>query len=270
MYIRKRLFALTISFLLFAILILGGYLYLETGKTARSAAAEGYGYQRDIANLASSLEKISDGLQKAVYAATPYRSAALAAEILAQAEGARTALSSLPTYELMLTKTNEFLSRVGDYSTYLTRKAINGGEVSAEEKENLLSLARSAAELAARVAEIEGRIISENMDVDAISALFAVPEEYWEKSIETAAGEALIHEEAPNEFMALEDVFPTAAFNYDGKFSDHLKSLSSAFLDSKEAVTEAEAKEKAAAILGIAQNDLILTGDVGTKSAKCS
>ena len=69
--------------------------------------------------------------------------------------------------------------------------------------------------------------------------------------------------------MALEEIFPTAVFNYDGRYSDHLKAMSSAFLDSKDAVTEAQARENAANILSVSHDSLVLTGDVGTKSAKC-
>ncbi len=268
MYIRRRSFVLILSFALFATAITGGFLFCEAKKNASLVSDNGYGYQRDIANLAVSLDEISRGLQKAKYAQTPYRSAAIAAKLLAEAESARTALSALPTYELMLEKTNEFLSRVGDYSMYLTRKAINGETVTAEEMANLNSLARSAAILADKMAEIEASVIGENMDYDTISDMFDVPDEYWEQSIETSSG-GLSETEAPNDFLGFEEIFPSDEFNYDGLYSDHLKTVTSPFLDSLEAITEKEAKEKAAAILGCPVEELSVTGDVGTTSMKC-
>jgi germination protein YpeB len=133
---------------------------------------------------------------------------------------------------------------------------------------NLNYLSRSAAALADKMAEIEASVIGENMDYDAISAMFDVPDGYWEESIETSAGESS-SKEAPNEFLGFEEIFPSSTFNYDGLYSDHLKTVTSPFLDSLDAITEKEAKEKAAAILSCPVEELSLTGDVGTTSMKC-
>lgn len=203
-------------------------------------------YSMNLYELDGSMANISTALKKAVYSSTPTQFSTLAVELATESTVAKNSLSRLPSSGQALDTVNRFLSQVGDYSVYLSKKLIAGQKIEDEERQNLNKLSLAAESLSRSVENIrmefdaDGKW-SEELTIDMENAV--------DSSFEVSAGEL-------EELLA---DYPTLI--YDGPFSDHMLEGTLKMLEGSGEVTEEEAKQRAAEILGIDAATLESTGE---------
>ena len=202
-----------------------------------------YTYQRGLEDLSSTLHNINIALEKGIYAASPAQISSLSARLWREAGTAKSALSQLPESGGELTVINKFLSQVGDYAMALSKKTVAGGQVTEEERNNLLSLSGTAQNLSARVDDMrasyeDGRLWAG--ELQAAVAAGNLPDDGGDAA--SGFGASLMEAED-----SLTD-YPSLI--YDGPFSDHLLNQSPAMTAEAGEVSREEARKKAAAMLG--------------------
>jgi germination protein YpeB len=206
------------------------------------------GYQKQLENsymyaiqeLTSQMNAITVNLQKAGYAGTPAQIGAISAKVWRDAGTAKSAMSSLPVYEMNLDSTYRFLSQVGDYAMYLSKKSANGQTFSAKERDDFNVLVDYASTLSGQLADIERVVSTGQVNVS-----------------EYLKAQSLADEEIPEDipgigFKDMEDGFegyPTLI--YDGPFSDNLMKKMPELTKSKPEVNREIARETAAKYAGI-------------------
>lgn len=203
-------------------------------------------YQASLDELSASVDSMAMTLVKSLYAGTPAAFSSITNELVLQAGSAGAALSSLPVEQQEVQKISKFVSQVSDYSLVLTKKMVEGGKITEEERKSLSSLAGVAADLSVRLEQ------ARNMYNDSGS---------WENSIESALDGAEkingLDESFTEAEKALTD-YPTLI--YDGPFSDHILTKESSLLKSAEEVSLEQAKVKASAFLDIKVEQLKESG----------
>lgn len=233
-----------ISYGLAVVLALGGSAIYGFNMASRYRTQLEYTYQRGLEDLSSTLHNINIALEKGIYAASPAQMSSLSARLWREAGTAKSALSQLPESGEELTVINKFLSQVGDYAMALSRKTVEGGKVTDEERNNLLSLSGTAKNLSSRVDDMrasyeDGRLWAG--ELQAAVAAGNLPDDGGDD--DSGFGASLMEAED-----SLTD-YPTLI--YDGPFSDHLLNQSPAMTKDAEEVTREEARKKAASMLGV-------------------
>ena len=193
-------------------------------------------YSSSLYELDGSVGNISAALKKAVYSSTPTQFSTIAVELATESNIAVNSLSKLPYSGQTLEKLNKFLSQVGDYSLYLSKKMISGEEISREERDNLNELSDAANSIAHSVEAIRMEYDADGKWTDELAdRLHSVAE----TSLQTNLS---------NMEELLSDM-PTLV--YDGPFSDGVLMGEIKMLKGKQMITAEEAKQKAAQILGL-------------------
>lgn len=203
-------------------------------------------YSMNLYELDGSMSNISTALKKAVYSSTPVQFSTLAVELATESTIAKNSLSKLPSSGKSLETVNKFLSQVGDYTVFLSKKLIAGERIQEDERQNLNKLAQTAQTLSSSVENIRMEYDSDEkwseqlkMDLDGVI----------DSSFNATAG-------------GLEELltdYPTLI--YDGPFSDHMLEGALKMLEGKSVITSQEAINKAAEILGIESSSLKYDGE---------
>ncbi len=244
---NKRIWVRIISFATALFLTIGGYLLTMWNQLEYLERQLSHHYQASLEELSSSIDSMAITLTKSLYAGTPAGLSSLTNELVLQAGAAETALSALPIKQQGVSAVAKFLSQVSDYSLVLTRNVINGESMTVEERSSLEKLAKVASDLSVRLEE--ARILyndSKNWSESISSALHGA---------ETVNGLNTAMTEIE---QSLGD-YPTLI--YDGPFSDHISTRKSEILSTKNAVSIAQAKTIAAAMLDVEESALSHTGD---------
>ena len=121
--------------------VFGLFQYVRAEKSERSAQNS---YSRAFYELSDSMREIDALLEKIMLSQNPTQISALASDIYAQTESAKASLSQLPFESGTLVSASKFLSQAGDYTAYISAKVTDSGEITNEEFNNLLSLAKHA------------------------------------------------------------------------------------------------------------------------------
>lgn len=203
-------------------------------------------YLRAVEDLSQATENISNTLSKELCAATAPMQSKLSAKLLAEASAAKTALSQLPVSELSLTNTNKFLSQVGNYAVYLSEKSSNGEEISEKEYSALKSLHDYSERLSSNMWSIEQMLSSGKISPDEVAASLS--------NSDMQSGDV---PSVTDGFLEFEEGFENyPSLIYDGPFSDHIMTKTSALLESLSEVSVSGAKAVAAKALGTTPDKL--------------
>lgn len=243
-----------VSYCVAAAVALGGaaiYGYTLAGKYRTQLE---YTYQRGLEDLSSTLHNINIALEKGIYCATPTQMSSLSAQLWRESGTAKSALSQLPESGGELTVINKFLSQVGDYSMSLSKKTVEGGKVTDEERQNLISLSDTAKNLSARVDDMralyeDGRLWAG--EVQTAIVLSNLPEDGGDAA--SGFGASLTEAEE-----SLTD-YPTLI--YDGPFSDHILNQTPTMTQDQPAISREEGRKKAAELLGVPASVIEDDGD---------
>lgn len=140
--LKRRAAVRIIAFTLFVVAVISVFFYKSNAKINRLQRTVSNNLSSNFDELCSNINNINISLEKSVYCGTASQLSSMAAELWRESGSAKTALSQLPYSENELTTINKFLSQVGDYSLYLSKKAMNGDEIQTDERENLTKLSQ--------------------------------------------------------------------------------------------------------------------------------
>lgn len=225
----------------------GVYGLYRADLSEKSAA---YARERAMGDLITSVSTLDGALEKCQYASGAFLCTS-AAEVWREASNAAAALSQLPIYDENLEKTQRYIAQAGGYAFSLLRSAAAGTEPTAQERDNLRSLASAADALADGLYEIKVR-----MDEGAL-AFGTAPE--------LAVSAASVGDDTDyGIFGGVENEFPEyAGLIYDGPFSDHLSRRTPQYIKGRGVVGDADARRRAAAVLGEREDVIMFAGEGG-------
>lgn len=250
-YLKKRCFVKLISFSLAGVIALFG-MFLKCNKEASDARRQlVHRYQSAMEDLSSEMQSISVTLGKAIYTGTPAGLTVLTNELVLQAGTASAALSSIPTNQNNLQTISKFLSQVSDYSLNLTKKVVNGGKITSDERETLKKLANVANSLSAKL--------------DAAKTMYN-DEQNWVKNIDAVLSGNESSTNIDTSFTEVEESlngYPTLI--YDGPFSDHIQNKESALLKNAKEIPLDTARQYAANIAGVNLDNI---NSIGSEQGK--
>ncbi len=164
--IKKKTFVLLVSYLLAAVLFLGGYAVAMNdvggnyGNTARD------GYQHAFDEVATSIDDLSQTLKKATYATGTEMTEVICAKAYGDCLAAQMTMSALPFSTQEMEQTTGFVGRVGDYAYSLCRTAPANGGFSDKERQSLGTLSQTAAQLADQIDTIRADIAAGDVIMD--------------------------------------------------------------------------------------------------------
>ena len=202
-------------------------------------------YSRSLDGLNSSINNISLILEKAEYVTTAKQLSQMSAQLLSEAENAKSALAELPAGD-NLDIINRFLSQVGNYAMSVSKSLISGEELSGEYSQNITVLKNTAQ----KISEAVG---NSSIAYDNPSA--------WADDLDNKLEETVDKDSLGGALDNLEDSlsdYPTLV--YDGPYSDHILEKEPLMLKNAAAVTEDEALKKAAETAECEADKLSLDG----------
>ncbi len=242
----KRCKIRILSFLVALIAVLIGF-WMQDRQTLKLANRQiNHHYQAALDELSAGIDTISITLEKCKYASTPAGFCSLASQLALETGTVETALSALPLKGENTSYLAKFVSQVGDYSLYLSKKTALGEGLTGSERQNLYSLQKTAEELSTKLES--ARTVYNNFDS-------------WERIIEDYFNGTQSPSELEDSFTDMETALSdTPTLVYDGPFSDHLSKRKSELIKNAEPLTEAKAKARAAEILSLDKNSLTLSG----------
>ena len=123
--------------LLFTLIILGFYIY-QKQREFRQVSENSY--NRAFFELMNYMEEVETYLAKATITSTAEHEAETLANVWSEANLASIFLSQLPIETEELSNSQKFLNQVSDYGYTLSRKAINGENLTDEELQNIEKL----------------------------------------------------------------------------------------------------------------------------------
>ena len=230
MTIKKRWIIRVLSFFTALITILTVYIIISHNEMVNFRTRIENDYDMNLNELDGSLYNISVALRKSMYASSATQFSKIAAELSAESTVAKNALLQLPSAESELSSVNKFLSQVGDFAVYLSKKVASGNEITRDERENLHSLANVAESVALKVDEVRAEYEKEGVWTAELSKSLGA-------SVTVSFGDHLLELE---EMLA---DYPTLI--YDGPFSDHILNSESQLLKGKEEISIDAAREVA-------------------------
>lgn len=252
---RKKIRLIAFSLALFVSLSAWGI----TGSV-KSAA---YKRQIDLSNqkalteLCEHLDSIEVSLIKSLYTASPSMLSSITGKLQRDCAGAKENLSELESGETNLQNTYKFLSQVGEYTAYLSRKVAAGEKISNKEYETIHELSAFATDISLEF---------EHM-ASLLSADYFTFEEISEKLNQTDdSGESTVSylDSISDAEMTFEN-YPTLI--YDGPFSDNILTKESEILRNSKEISKEQAKEIAADTLGVDKKFLVEENDTEGKTA---
>ena len=242
LYIKKRNMVRIISFAVAFVLIFAGTVAYNQVRFVSLKRQLAHRYQSAMENLSSEMENISVTLSKALYTGTASTLTSLTNELVLQAGTAASALAELPIKHESLETVSKFLSQVSDYSLVLARNVVRGGSISDEERKNLATLSKVAQNL--------------SNSLDEAKTMYNGAEN-WADNIENALKGSEKVGEIENSITEAEESlsdYPTLI--YDGPFSDHILDKESELLQNSKEISREEAREIAAATVGLDSDKL--------------
>ena len=165
-FMSIKLKRLLVIYTVTALIALTGYAYAAAGQLRRVRLTAGYESARAFEAAVSAAEDLSATFKKLRYATDDALGKSLCARALADAESAETALSILPFETQELEKLQGFLGRAGDYAGSLC--ALTERSLPAEHREHLLAFGEAAADFAAHLQELQGKLHEGSVRMDTL------------------------------------------------------------------------------------------------------
>ena len=228
--------ALGIALTALLVVSLGGVYYYRKADTAQTQLNNSY--MRSFHDMADYLEDIDTELKKTLLATDGAALSSLSSKLNTQAEAAKNCLAQMPIENASFDNTSRFLSQVGDYTSYLSKKLIQSGEITEDEYENLEDLSGYAEAVNDEFSKMEDAIYNNSMTIESLSV--SSPFTVYADGKSVKDGLTLI-EEMPQEYPSL---------IYDGPFSEHLTSQEPLMLKGKKEVSKSTAKSIITIFLG--------------------
>ncbi len=243
----KRRTAVKIVSFAFAFSVLGfGYFIRERQISKRYKLMVENEYIQSLNSLNSSVDDITETLNKAVYIRNGTDLLSLSTKLYAEGEIAKEQLANLPNGDKNSGNLYKFLSQVGNYAMSLSKSAIADQELKDEETEKLFSLLDTAK-------KVSNAVKNTNLSYDNLEDFSRLIDEKIKKTVDT---ESL----ATSLDNLEEDLSDYPTLIYDGPFSDHLLTKESVMLKNQKSYSKKECKEKAEKTFGLKENSLEFDG----------
>lgn len=236
MKLGKRAVVKIVSFISAVVLVVTGLSIVTHRKMEQYRLEIGNTYSMYLDELDGSLYNISVALQKSLYTSSATQMSGIAVELCTESTVAKNSLSQLPYFDNKLDGVNKFLSQVGDYTLYLSRKIIQGENINNDEREKLHTLSKTAQAISTSVNAMRSEYEKEGKW-----------DEHFAADVDNAANSGI--SETLNGLEELLVDYPT--LQYDGPFSDHILSGEMKMLTDSEELSSEDALKRAGEILGI-------------------
>ncbi|MFZ5968826.1 MAG: germination protein YpeB [Bacillota bacterium] len=197
-------------------------------------------FQRMYYDMMGSVESITTDLSKLMVSSQTMENVVLYSNVWQNAYNAQEKLSQLPIRHADISKTEKFLSQVGDYTLAMSKRNLKGEQLSDEEMENLEKLHNYALDLSKELHELQKKALKDTVWKGELRKKTAKNLEKQEK------------EENPiqlkfNKFEERMVEYPELI--YDGPFSEHvIKGMKPRLQGEK--ISEEDAKKKVIEFLG--------------------
>lgn len=242
MYYSKKTGRLIIIYSLAAVLVMGGFLWRSGAENTALRRAVAIGYDHAFVELADAVEALDASLQKTLCASTPTMVSDLCSEGYAHCAAASQAISSLPYGNIELEHTAAFLSKTGDYLSYLSRMGARGDGLDEGSRQALGELSKSAGAVSGTLSELAAMLISGGISTTEL--------ENAEDQI-ASAEDSMVDMGFAKSFKNMETDLPEMpSLIYDGPFSQHIESMEPKMLTGQREIGEDEAVRSAAKFLG--------------------
>lgn len=143
-FLKKKYIYIILATLIIISAILGGYLYKEKKKNITVMENQ---YNFALYELINYIQDVENYLAKAMISSTPKQGIENLTEVWREANLAQVYLSQLPVSNNELAGTAKFLNQVSEYSYALSRKNINGENLTQEDLDNINELHNYSMEL---------------------------------------------------------------------------------------------------------------------------
>ena len=247
---KKKIRVLTASFLAAAFVITAGFAVQGHVRATQYRRLLDNGYLHALAELTTASRELGGGLAKKSHATPPALFAPPSAQAYSKAQAAQAALGELPFGNVELEQTAAFLARAGDYAMALAQGTSAELVCSDEHRDTLYQLSQAAGELSLTLETLQAQLTA-----GAIQ-----PEDLAQAQDRLAADDGSGQVNGGSAFQSVESDFPEVpTLIYDGPFSQHLDGRTPRMLKGLPQVTEEEAREAAAAFLGLRPEVFTLT-----------
>ena len=238
----RRAKVLAVSFAAAAFAVTGGAALKSHARAEAYRNIVNNTYQHAFAELTTAVAEMDAALQKSAYATSQPLLAQLCTELFGRAMSAQMAIGELPYGNVELAQTASFAAKVGDYAAALSKSTAAGDGTTEEEKENLRALAAASGQLSQMLQDLQADIHGGTITLEDL-------EQAEVRLAQTQEG----GETAGSTFQNMEADFPEVpTLIYDGPFSEHLSTQQQPkALEGLEEVTQEEAREAAAAFMGL-------------------
>ncbi|MBB6217123.1 germination protein YpeB [Anaerosolibacter carboniphilus] len=169
-------------------------------------------FQRMFYDMIVDVENIQVSLAKAMVTGTPKQNVMLFTDIMHLSYDAQEKLSQLPIDHSNVSKTQKFLSQVGDLSMSLARKNLDGKPLDQTETDTLEELHNYANYLSQQLIELQGQIANGGTRIGELAR--KANQQLKETNANMLTTSFVNMEEKMREYPEL---------IYDGPFSEHLK-----------------------------------------------
>lgn len=154
MYIRKKTFIITVTYLAAAVIALSAYALVHFGMERDYRRTAEYGYAHAFEEVVLAASNLGDALHRASYAAGPELSSAVCADIYGNCLAAGMTMSALPFSTQELEQTAAFIGIAGDYARSVQRQSAEHGLDDAA-RANFAALYKTAAALTEQLSKLQ-------------------------------------------------------------------------------------------------------------------
>lgn len=250
---KKRTAVLLTSYVLAMLAVLGGVALTQYQKAEAYQLQLGNTYRHAFSELVSNVGQLDTALQKTLYAGTPAMIGTVCTEVYGKSLSASYALSEMPFSSNEFQNMSSFITRVGDYSLMLARKAGCGETGGEDEHDNLVKLSETATVLADNLNQLLADMGSEDLTAGYMRAV---------SSTAAAVTDEASDDVLKDSFALMEGEFPeTPELIYDGPFSTHIAGLMPKWLEGKAEISQEEALDKASAFMDVKKKLLKFNGE---------
>ena len=246
---KRKIRILAVSFLAAAFAVTAGFAVQGHARAAQYRRLLDNNTRQAFAELTAASGELETALTKVSHATSPALFASLCAQAYAQAQAAQAALGRLPYGNVELEQTAAFLARAGDYAMALAQGTSAELVCTEDHRDTLCSLAQAAGQLRGSLEAVQAQLADGALRPEELAQA--------EARLSEAGAEG---DTGPSAFQSVEADFPEVpTLIYDGPFSQHLEGLQPRMLVGLPQVSEDEARQAAAAFLGLRPEVFTLT-----------
>ncbi|MGI6361370.1 MAG: PepSY1/2 domain-containing protein [Bacillota bacterium] len=196
-------------------------------------------YQNAFYNMYNSIENLNFALAKAQIAGKE-QSLALLSQISSEAENAQNNLNGLPLDQTALIRTEKYFNQLADYSITLNKKVARDEELTEQEKKQIGSFYEELKDIYQAMSEMETAVASGDVMFTALKKRQGFSNASARTAVDSSQRTAEDYLVALNKKLSTIDTLI-----YEGAYSDHMLKLNAKGMEGLEAVTLAQAEQKA-------------------------